>query len=211
MLRHALKIGALEYIPAGRKLKSGRVSTHFFNSALFVTGEDANMLMNAYVAAVAEHEVLGKIASYGVYGPPYKGTLLVYGFITTHGGANVFFASSRKEAKDHGEGGTDLGGDLAGQDIIIIDDVTTSGDSLLDAARYIISRGGRVIGCVIAFDRQERYRDDTTESAAQRVERELGVPVVAAANLDNLMELLREEGQLVWLAHIERYREQYGA
>jgi orotate phosphoribosyltransferase len=209
-IRHALAIGALKVTPEGFKLKSLRQSPHFFNSDGFRTGEDLRILLGAYVEAV--ERVVGSDTSYVVLGPPYKGIPLSYGYAVLHGGANVSPASYRKEAKDHGaDKGIALGVELEGRDVVLIDDVTTTGESLLEAADYTRNNGGIIRLAVVGLDRQERSADDPDSiSAVQKVAGKLGVPVVAAATLDDLVDCLASDSRLDLVALIAGYRRQYG-
>lgn len=207
LLEHAIKIKALILDSSSSiKLKSGRLSPYFFNTGNFVTGGDLRILIEAYVSSVRGHPVLSEAEA--VYGPPYKGISLATNFALLWGGS-LIAASSRKEAKDHGEGGSHLHGDLAGKQTLLIDDVMSSGDSAEDGIRYIESRRGVPIGGVIAFDRQERARDSDL-SATQEFRANHGLPVVAAATLDDLITLLREQNNHVIVEHILRYRAKYG-
>ncbi len=208
LLEHAIKKRALLLDASSNiELKSKRLSPYFFNTGGFVTGEDLQILTEAYISAVRAHLTLSKAEA--VYGPPYKGISLATNFALLWGGS-LIAASSRKEAKDHGEGGSHLHGDLAGKQTLLIDDVMSSGDSAEDGIRYIESRKGIPIGGVIAFDRQERARDSDL-SATQEFRANHGLPVVAAANLDDLITLLREQNNHVIVEHILRYRAKYGA
>ncbi len=208
LLEHAIKIKALVLDSSSSiELKSGRLSPYFFNSGGFVTGEDLRVLTEAYISAVRAHSVLNTAEA--VYGPPYKGISLATNFALLWGGS-LIAASSRKEAKDHGEGGIHLHGDFTGKRTLLIDDVMSSGDSAEKGLRYIESRRGIPIGGVIAFDRQEQAKDSDL-SATQQFRGKYCMPVVAAATLDDLITLLREQNNHVIVEHILRYRARYGA
>jgi orotate phosphoribosyltransferase len=205
---YALGIGALELLPEGRKLKSGRISPYFFNSGLFNTGDTVSNLARAYAAAASEFtpEV--------VFGPAYKGIPLATAVAQAIGG-NVGYAFNRKEAKDHGEGGIIVGMPLEGKDVLIVDDVMTTGGSADEAAEIIMKNGGNLIGCIIAFDRQERSKEGLL-SAVQEFEQNW-VPVRAAATLADLIAYLRripaesgddEVGEM--FEKILAYRKEYG-
>jgi orotate phosphoribosyltransferase len=67
----------------------------------------------------------------------------------------------RKKPKDHGtalmiEGLDELGGEsLAGKRVVLIDDVATSGGSILQAAAQIKAAGGEVRNAIVIVDRQQ--------------------------------------------------------
>lgn len=201
---YALSIGALELLPNGRELKSGRISPYFFNSGLFNTGESISNLAKAYSAA-AQDEFHPDV----VFGPAYKGIPLATSVAQAIGG-KVGYAFNRKEAKDHGEGGIIVGASLAGKNVLIVDDVMTTGTSSGEAVEIIRANGGIPIGCVIAFDRQERGKEGN-QSAVQGFEENYGIAVRAAATLSDLIGLLlRTGGRGEMLEKILEYRKEYG-
>jgi orotate phosphoribosyltransferase len=193
-VKYALRTGALELILEGRPLKSGRISPYFFNSGLFNTGEAIDQLSAAYSDVVTEKfgELNGEPVFDVLYGPPYKGTILVPVIASaqnTFGFGNIRFCTSRKEAKGHGEGGLMIGSPIKpGDRVLIIDDVITDGGTKRDAVELITSEGGIPMGLVIAFDRQERGSGEL--SAAQEFTRDFGIPVYAAATLADLINVL---------------------
>jgi orotate phosphoribosyltransferase len=210
-LRYAHMIGALEFFPEeGRKLKSGRISPYFFNSGLFCTGGSITHLAKAYYAAAYGH-----LQPDIVFGPAYKGIPLATAVAQAIGG-NIGYAFNRKEVKDHGEGGIIVGASLAGKNIMIVDDVMTTGTSSGEAVEIIRENNGIPIGCVIAFDRQECNKD-SMQSAVQEFEENYGIPVYAAATFTNLISLLARtveetkdaEANKI-LEKIFAYKDQYG-
>ncbi len=228
LVRYALNIGALELVPEGRKLKSGRISPYFFNSGLFKTGLSMDYLANAYAVAIdapfgAEMDV--------IFGPAYKGIPLAVAIAMkwqSLSGHDVEFAFNRKEEKQHGDGGLVVGASLQGKKVLIVDDVITSGESKREAVEIIRAQGGTPIGCAVAFDRQEKGFDKETQtdkdlSAVQEFEQVFGIPLVAAATLSDLMyylyrlvdeEQLDDLGQYragLMFHKLKEYRAQYGA
>lgn len=210
-LRCALEIGALEIIPEGRKLKSGRMSPYFFNSGLFTTGLTLHTLLQAYHTAWSKHPFLGHQMDQVevVYGPAYKGIPLATGLALLNPSLwHLGYAFDRKEAKDHGEGGVVVGASMEGKRVMIIDDVMTSGISSVEAVEIVKAHGGIPVGALIAFDRQEVGQDGKL-SAVQEFDWKFQIPVAAAATLENLLVLLRSDGHSIVPA-IEAYRDQYG-
>ncbi|MCF7816177.1 MAG: orotate phosphoribosyltransferase [Candidatus Pacebacteria bacterium] len=185
-VRFALNIGALELLPEGRKLKSGRMSPYFFNSGLFNTGHRLSVLAGAYAAAV----YTGGSRPDVIFGPAYKGIPLVAA-VAVRLGNSIEYAFDRKEEKDHGEGGVVVGASLNGKKVTIIDDVMTTGKSIIEAAEIIRQEGGTPVGCVIAFDRQERVEGEL--SAVQEFEQKNYIPVCASATLDDLIWVLNDQ------------------
>jgi orotate phosphoribosyltransferase len=133
-------------------------------------------------------------------------------------GLDVPYSYNRKEAKDHGEGGSLVGAPLQGR-VLIIDDVITDGAAKRESVALIRAQGAEPAGVVIMLDRMERTGADgalSTESAVQAFERTTGTPVMSIANLDDLLAFLRSDSALAASARaslpaVERYRERYGA
>jgi orotate phosphoribosyltransferase len=202
----ALARGALRF---GRfTLKSGRESPYFFNAGLFNTGAALAALGACYADAVAaaglEFDVL--------FGPAYKGiplaTATAVALAERHG-RDVPWVFNRKEAKDHGEGGSLVGAPLAGR-ILIVDDVITAGTAIRESIGIIRAAGAAACGVLLALDRQERGRGE--RSAVQEVEMEFGLPVTSIISLADLLEDLetRAGADQGWLAALRDYRGRYG-
>jgi orotate phosphoribosyltransferase len=123
-------------------------------------------------------------------------------------GNNLSFSYNRKEAKDHGEGGTIVGAPLEGR-VLIIDDVISAGTSVRESVELIRAAGATPAGVVIALDRMERGTGEL--SAVQEVERDYGIPVVAVASLDDLMLFFHGRPDFKQNeAAVACYRKEYG-
>ena len=191
-------------------LKSGRVSPYFFNAGRFDTGLALAQLGNCYADAV---EASG-IAFDQLFGPAYKGIPLATAIACefSHRGRNLPLTFNRKEAKDHGEGGNLIGADMAGRRILIIDDVITAGTAIREALAIIREAGGIPAGIVVALDRQEIASESDRRSAAQAVAAETGIPVIAVANLTDLLAFASGNPELVgYREPLLAYRGQYGS
>ena len=195
-------------------LKSGRISPYFFNAGRFDSGALMSGLAGCYVDAI---EAAG-LAFDLLFGPAYKGIPLATAIACeyAHRQRDLPLAFNRKEAKDHGEGGTLIGAPLAGRRVLIVDDVITAGTAIREALAIIRAAGGIPAGIVVALDRQEvlgeRGASGPRRSAAQSVAVETGVPVVAVANLHDLLAFAGESAELV--SHRDRllaYRASYGS
>ena len=145
-----------------------------------------------------------------LFGPAYKGIPLVaaIAIALARRGHNYPFAYNRKEAKDHGEGGTIVGAPLAGR-VLIVDDVISAGTSVRESVELIRAAGATPAGVLIALDRQERGQGEL--SAVQEVQRDYGIPVIAVAGLKDLMAFLAERPDFAnYRNAVAAYREQYG-
>ena len=191
-------------------LKSGRVSPYFFNAGRFDTGLALAQLGNCYADAV---EASG-IAFDQLFGPAYKGIPLATAIACefSHRGRNLPLTFNRKEAKDHGEGGSLIGADMAGKRILIVDDVITAGTAIREALAIIRAANGIPAGIVVALDRQEIASEDDRRSAAQAVAAETGIPVIAVANLADLLAFASGNPELVgYREPLLAYRARYGS
>ena len=195
--------------------KAGRLSPYFFNAGLFNDGANLGRLAAFYadtlIASGVEFDML--------FGPAYKGITLASATAVALAarGRNVPFAYNRKEAKDHGEGGTIVGAKLEGR-VVIIDDVISAGTSVRESVDMIRAAGATPAAVLIALDRMERSgKDDalSTHSAVQEVSNTYQMPVVSIANLNDLFEYLNAGNGGAELAQhkdaVAAYRQKYGA
>ena len=189
-------------------LKSGRNSPYFFNAGLFNSGERLRRLGSFYAAALVRSGLEFDM----LFGPAYKGIPLVAATaiaLAGERGRDVPFAFDRKEAKDHGEGGLIVGAPLAGR-VVVVDDVISSGLSVQHSVGLIEAAGARMAGVLVALDRQERGQGE--RSATADVEARHGVPVVAIAGLDQLVQYIDEyEKNTEQAEALRAYRAHYGA
>lgn len=210
-IRFALNIGALEIVPEGRKLKSGRVSPYFFNSGLFNTGDNLRQLIYAYRNAYDSHPILSRITSGVVFGPAYKGIPLAVSLameLSDHNEEDWGWAFNRKEEKTHGDGGMLVGANMESNHALIVDDVMTSGMSSTEAFQAVRAAYGTPFGVIIAFDRQEVGQDGKL-SAVQEFEQKFGVPVASAATLEDLIRYMVDHDHEN-LLEVMQYQSRYG-
>lgn len=188
-------------------LKSGRVSPYFFNAGGFDDGASLGELARCYADAIVESGIEFDM----LFGPAYKGIPLAASTaveLDRRHGRNVPYSFNRKEAKDHGEGGTIVGAPLAGR-VLVIDDVISAGTSVRESIAIISAAGATTAGIAIALDRQERGSGEL--SASQQVNTEYGIPCISIATLDDLIRYLGSKSiKNMNLNAIEKYRESYG-
>ena len=203
-ISYALDCGVLKF--GEFQLKSGRTSPYFFNTGLFNTGAQLGKLGHFYAQALLQANIKADV----LYGPAYKGiplvsaTSIAYAQIT---GDDIPFAFNRKEAKDHGEGGSLVGAPLIGN-VIILDDVITAGTSVRESVEIINQARATPAGVLIALDRQEKGLNDC--SAIQEVEAQFAMPVIAIITLANIIEYLTAEASDEQLKAIQTYQSLYG-
>jgi orotate phosphoribosyltransferase len=186
--------------------KAGRLSPYFFNAGLFNDGDSLRSLSQFYAQAI----LASGISFDMLFGPAYKGIPLAAGtaIALSEQGRNVPFCYNRKEAKDHGEGGTTVGAKLLGK-VLIVDDVISAGTSVRESVELISAAGAEPCGVIIALDRMERGNSDL--SATQEVQQQFGIPVVPIATLDDLLSYLQgSDGMLQNHSAVQSYRDRYG-
>lgn len=188
-------------------LKSGRTSPYFFNAGLFNSGLALAKLGRFYAEAIIDAGVQYDV----LFGPAYKGIPIASATavaLAEHHQQDKPWCFNRKEAKDHGEGGSLVGSPLEGR-VLIIDDVITAGTAIREVMDIIGQTQAKPAGVVVALDRQEKGKGDL--SAIQEVERDFSIPVISIVNLNQLIRFMEEDGALAGsLAQVKSYRDQYG-
>ncbi len=202
------------------KTKAGRMSPYFFNAGLFNTGSLLDQLGAYYAKTLLEAKKAGRIDFDMLFGPAYKGIPLVstVAMNLARLGCDVPWAFNRKEAKDHGEGGTVIGSPIKGR-VVIVDDVISAGTSVRESVSLIRASGATPSGVLIALDRQERGGNAevlTETSAVQDVEKTFNMPVVSIASLNDLLDFMDGESLAAKAASqyrdaVAAYRTKYGA
>ena len=196
------------------KTKAGRLSPYFFNAGLFDDGAKLGRLAQFYARRIQASGVEFDM----IFGPAYKGIPLAAAVAIELArlGRNVPYAYNRKEAKDHGEGGTLVGAPVAGK-VLVVDDVMSAGTAARESIAIIRAAGATPNAVAIALDRQEKATEngrDVAHSAVQYVREQLGLQVCAIARLADLLQYLQQQqaGDALG-AHYPQvlaYRERYG-
>jgi orotate phosphoribosyltransferase len=210
-IRFALEAKVLSF--GEFKTKAGRLSPYFFNAGGFNDGTRLSALGRYYAKALQESQIQFDM----LYGPAYKGITLAAAaaIALADNGLNVPYAYNRKEAKDHGEGGSLVGAPVKGK-VVIIDDVISAGTSVRESVDLIREAGAEPAAVLIALDRMERSGNAIEigdQSAVQAVEQEFGLPVIAIANLTDLMAFLTASSDTEltnYLPAVKAYRDKYG-
>ncbi|MEN9887702.1 MAG: hypothetical protein RL758_2280 [Pseudomonadota bacterium] len=211
-VQFALDCGVLRF--GEFKTKAGRLSPYFFNAGLFDDGAKLGKLASFY----AQRIISSGIEFDMLFGPAYKGIPLVAAVAIelSRLGRNYPYAYNRKEAKDHGEGGTLVGAPVRGR-VLIVDDVMSAGTAAKESIAIIRAAGATPHAVAIALDRQEMATEnghDVPYSAVQYVRHQLGLHVCTVATLHDLMDYLHQRsGHSDLTRHLERvqaYRAQYG-
>ncbi len=204
-LSAAYEYGALQF--GEFVLNSGRVSPYFLNTGLFSSGETLSALSRFY-AQVITQRVSGEFM---IYGHAYKGIPLAASTameLHRSYGNSVPFAFNRKEAKDHGDTGWTVGAPLRGQ-VVIVEDVITSGLSIDRAVEIIRGQGAVPKAVVISLDRMERSAD-CDQSAVANVSRRYNIDVYSVATVYDLIEFVSTTVELrEYIAPLQDYVGRY--
>jgi orotate phosphoribosyltransferase len=215
-VQFALDCGVLKF--GEFKTKAGRLSPYFFNAGLFNDGEKLGKLAHFYAQRILSSGLEFDM----LFGPAYKGIPLgaAVSVELSRLGRNVPFAYNRKEAKDHGEGGTIVGASLKGR-VLIVDDVISAGPAVRERVALIKACGATPYALAIALDRQERATHlqdgqvvDAPLSAIDYIKQEVGLKVCTVSLLEDLLEYLentQDPGLALHLLNVKNYREKYGA
>jgi len=195
------------------RTKAGRLSPYFFNAGLFDDGAKLGRLAEFYARRLLQSGLPFDM----LFGPAYKGITLAAAVAIelARRGHNVPYAYNRKEAKDHGEGGTLVGAPVAGR-VLIIDDVISAGTSVRESVAMITAAGAVPCAVAIALDRQEKAVEngaDAAFSAVQYVTMTLKLDVAAIATLEDLLQYLATTADPLLQRHaapVKAYRERYG-
>ena len=210
-VQFAVEAGVLRF--GEFKTKAGRLSPYFFNAGGFDDGAKLGRLAEFYARRLVDSGLQFDM----LFGPAYKGITLAAAVAIELArlGRNVPFAFNRKEAKDHGEGGTLVGAPVRGR-VLIIDDVISAGTSVRESIAMISAAGATPCGVAIALDRQEKGSEggvDSPLSAVQVVRDQLKLDVAAIATLHDLLQYLQSTGAAELAQHLPRvaaYRDRYG-
>ncbi len=208
-------------------LKSNRVSPYFVNCGLFCRARLIRAISTAYARAIDSFAKENPEWDFDVlFGPAYKGIPLCattaekLASLDEARWGDVGYSFNRKEVKDHGEGGLMVGESLKGKRVVVIDDVMTAGTAIREALQIIEGQGGKLVGIIVAIDRQEKMPsqsekegkgDDGTPrgSTIGEVRRETGVPVMAVLTLQDLIEGMKGLGRDEEVKQMQDYYEKY--
>ena len=215
-VQFAIESGVLRF--GQFKTKAGRQSPYFFNAGLFDDGAKLGRLAQFYAQALVASGMQFDM----LFGPAYKGIPLgaAVAVELARMGHNRPFAYNRKEAKDHGEGGTLVGAPLQGR-VLIVDDVMSAGTAARESIALIQAAGASAHAVAIALDRQEMATEaqpdgstrDLPHSAVQYVRQTRGLQVCAIATLDDLLTYLQAQSGDAMGEHraqVLTYRARYG-
>lgn len=193
------------------KTKSGRLSPYFVNTGNYRTGGQSSALGGFYAKLVKE---TCSDRFDAMFGPAYKGIPLAAstaGALARDYGIDKPFFFNRKEAKDHGEGGSLVGYQPKdGDRIIIIEDVITAGTAVRETVPVLKAAADvRVQDMFISVNRCE-VGQNPGKTAVMEVKEQFGIDVHAIVDVTDIKEyLIQAGGYEDVLRLMESYMQQY--
>ena len=170
--------------------KSGRRSPYFINTGNYKTGGQLARLGSFYADCIAANIKNRNLPNpiKALFGPAYKGIPISVSTaiaLAEKHGMDMNYCSNRKEAKDHGEGGTLLGYQLQrGDSVLIVEDVITAGTAMRECLPILNGLGVSVEGLIVSVDRMERGTGNKT--AIQELKDDCGIstyPIVTVRDI----------------------------
>jgi orotate phosphoribosyltransferase len=169
-------------------LKSGRKSPYFFNTGSLCTATQLSRMGQLYARKLRDTPTFAGATV--IFGSAYKGIPIAVSTAIAMAGtdrANIRAVSDRKEAKTHGDAGNFLGVIRAGDKVVIVDDVITTGGTKFEALEKLREIGCEALGFIIAFDRAEPV-EAGGPTAKEAFEQQTGLSVFALANINDVAD-----------------------
>ena len=197
--------------------KSGRKTPYFVNTGMIRTGSQMECFASLYAEIIVEQ--IGDDFDV-LFGPAYKGIPLataVASCLAREHGIDRGFCFDRKEAKDHGEGGTLIGSiPQDGDRVLLVEDVTTAGTSIRETVPKLRATADvKLAGLIVSVDRKERGTGDL--SALDQLTKEMEMPCISIVTVHDIIDFLHGheiDGQIVIddeiRTRMEKYLQEHG-
>ena len=196
----ALEANALKF--GEFTLKSGRKSPYFFNASALIEHGSLDKLGEILAAKVKDSNLEFDM----IFGPAYKGIFLGSILATKLSKErNMPICFNRKEVKDHGEGGSLIGA-LPKGNVLIIDDVISSGLAIREALDYLSIYDVNVAGALVTLDRQEQGQNSKLMASSELIDE--GLDILSIISLDDLLDANEMIDESV-LESIRNYRDKF--
>ena len=196
----ALEANALKF--GEFTLKSGRKSPYFFNASALIEHGSLDKLGEILAAKVKDSNLEFDM----IFGPAYKGIFLGSILATKLSKlGNMPICFNRKEVKDHGEGGSLIGA-LPKGNVLIIDDVISSGLAIREALDYLRKYDVNVAGALVTLDRQEQGQNTKLMASSELIDE--GLDILSIISLDDLLDANEMIDESV-LESIRNYRDKF--
>lgn len=196
----ALEANALKF--GEFTLKSGRKSPYFFNASALIEHGSLDKLGEILAAKVKDSNLEFDM----IFGPAYKGIFLGSILATKLSKEkNMPICFNRKEVKDHGEGGSLIGA-LPKGNVLIIDDVISSGLAIREALSFLRNYDVNIAGALVTLDRQEQGQNSKLMASSELIDE--GLDILSIISLDDLLDADEIIDESV-LESIKNYRDKF--
>jgi orotate phosphoribosyltransferase len=197
--------------------KSGRKTPYFVNTGNYKTGAQAAKLGDYYAACIQENLPDGVDC---LFGPAYKGiplTVAAASSLYRNYDRDLPYCFNRKEAKDHGEGGTMIGYQPKdGDRVVIVEDVVTAGTAVretIELFKHIADV--KFASLIVSVDRMEKGTGEKTTINELREQYGIAVhPIVTVRQVIDFLHNREIDGKIYiddeMKGKMEAYLEQYG-
>ena len=193
------------------KTKSGRLSPYFVNTGNYKTGAQIAALGKFYAKLIKD--TCGEDFD-AMFGPAYKGIPLACaaaGALATEFGIDKPYFFNRKEAKDHGEGGSLVGyKPVDGDRLIIIEDVITAGTAVHETMPILQACGDVTVPHMFISVNRCEVGNIPGKTAVMQVAEEFGIQVHALITVADIREYLANKPEYAdVLTLMDSYMAQY--
>lgn len=148
------RIYAISHLTGSFRLRSGQISNEYFDKYRFESKPDI-------LESVAYHMMDFPLSGTEVFAGLEMGGIPIATMLSHVTGAPVVFV--RKQAKDYGTCQLVEGGDVFGKRVVIIEDVVTSGEQIIESATQLRDLGGTVSDVLCVIDREEGGKERLAE------------------------------------------------
>ncbi len=139
------------------ELSHGGTSEYYVDKYLFETDPRClGLIASAFADRLEDGEILGGVALGGV---PLAAATSVE--------ADVPYVIARKQRKEYGTGNLIEGRLEDGESVVVVEDIVTTGTSLLEAVEALREAGATVDRALVVVDRQEGGRERIEEAGIE--------------------------------------------
>lgn len=160
-------------------LHSGRISPIYIDLRLLVSFPETLRQVASMYRHLLEPLTFDMLAATPLAGLPIATAISL--------DLNLPLVYPRQTSKGHGTGKQIEGKWQVGQQVVVVDDLITSGDSLLNGIAFLKAAGLRVIGAVVLIDRGQGGRDNLAQE---------GYALYSALTMDQLLSVLENKGRI---------------
>ncbi|MFB1065743.1 orotate phosphoribosyltransferase [Natrinema sp. H-ect4] len=139
------------------ELSHGGTSEYYVDKYLFETDPDClELVAEAFADRVSADDKLGGVALGGV--PLAAATSVA---------AGVPYVIARKQRKEYGTGNLIEGRLAEGEEVVIVEDIVTTGTSVVEAVEALREAGATVERALVVVDREEGGRENIADASVE--------------------------------------------